>query len=44
MHAQSHAQLKLMEIDMNCFGDRWQLECERADGAKLRLSEQWETA
>ena len=29
---------QFMEIDMGCFTGGWQLQCDRADGAKLRLS------
>lgn len=29
---------QFLEIDMGCFASGWQLQCERGDGAKLRLS------
>jgi hypothetical protein len=29
---------QFLEIDMGCFASGWQLQCERADGAKLHLS------
>ena len=36
----SHAKprpAQFVEIDMKCLAGGWQLQCERADGAKLRL-------
>jgi hypothetical protein len=29
---------QFMEIDMGCFTSGWQLQCDRADGARLRVS------
>lgn len=30
--------VRFMELDMSCFSGPWQIECERADGTKLRFS------
>lgn len=30
--------VQFMEFDMSCLAGAWHLQCERADGAKLRLS------
>jgi hypothetical protein len=29
---------QFMELDLSCLAGEWQLECHRADGAKLKLS------
>ncbi|MBW2610932.1 MAG: hypothetical protein JRE12_01020 [Deltaproteobacteria bacterium] len=29
---------EFMELDIGCFAGQWHLECDRADGARLRLS------
>jgi hypothetical protein len=30
--------VQFMEFDLSCLSGGWQLECDRADGARLRLS------
>jgi len=30
--------VQFMELDLSCLSGRWQLECDRADGARLRFS------
>lgn len=30
--------VQFMDLDMGCFTGSWHMECERADGSKLRIS------